>query len=396
MKFIRDIIGEKRDMDAASGEAVMNGAKAEPALKPSADAPVDAAPPQAEPVSAPAPQVDPAPVMPDADVADDIAAFFAKEQSQQDPVAAPQVTASAPQTRERKPTKLILGTPQRTDVAAAPAQEDATPQAEAELPSDLDRVLVSEHTVDPALHDILKGADPIAPSVTQPEVTPAAPEPAAPEAAAEPAPAPMHQAAPEASIPPVMPPVAAPAAPRPAMAQSPEHVEVPKPAVGRGAGSHGRVKTRLLGFNASMDADVDPMTANEEANAASSTQFPVGWLMVVEGEGRGSAFTLFHGVSTIGRGSDQTVRLDFGDNSISRENHASVAYDPRQKSFFIGHGGKANIVRRNDRPVLSTEELSLGDTITIGETTLRFVPCCGPDFSWEDGQETGRAHAPRI
>ncbi|WP_135502093.1 FHA domain-containing protein [Roseovarius aestuariivivens] len=173
----------------------------------------------------------------------------------------------------------------------------------------------------------------------------------------------------------------------------PERVEVPQPAVGRGASRHGRVKTRLLGFNTAMETDTDPMAENGQASAAPYTSFPVGWLIVVEGAGRGSAFTLFQGVSTIGRGEGQTVRLDFGDNSISRENHASIAYDAKRQEFYIGHGGKANIVRRNDRPVLSTEELAAGDLITIGETTLHFVPFCSPDFSWEQNNEAVQAHA---
>jgi hypothetical protein len=25
-----------------------------------------------------------------------------------------------------------------------------------------------------------------------------------------------------------------------------------------------------------------------------------------------------------------------------------------------------------------------GNIVTIGETKLRFVPLCGPDFNWED------------
>ena len=42
------------------------------------------------------------------------------------------------------------------------------------------------------------------------------------------------------------------------------------------------------------------------------------------------------------------------------------------------------MVRLNGRPVLSTEELTHGDIIRIGETTLRFVALCGTDFTWDD------------
>jgi len=171
-------------------------------------------------------------------------------------------------------------------------------------------------------------------------------------------------------------------------------VQVPEPAVGRGGGRHGRTKTRVLGFNgADVEDATDPLDGGREALTASVARFPVGWLIVVAGPGRGTVFTLHHGVSRIGRGEDQTVRLDFGDTSISRENHAAIAFDPRQKGFFIGQSGKANLVRRNDRPLLSTEELSSGDRITVGETTLHFVALCGPEFAWGETEESGLVHA---
>lgn len=158
---------------------------------------------------------------------------------------------------------------------------------------------------------------------------------------------------------------------------------LPAPVLGRARAESGRARTRLLGFPTASDATPDPITGQERADTADQSAFPVGWLIVTAGPGRGTAFTLFTGVSTIGRGSDQVVRLDFGDNTISRDTHAAIAFDPAQKTFFIGHGGKANLVRRNARPVLSTEEIHAGDRITIGETMLRFVALCGPDFTWQ-------------
>ncbi|MGC9419080.1 MAG: FHA domain-containing protein, partial [Rhodovulum sp.] len=160
--------------------------------------------------------------------------------------------------------------------------------------------------------------------------------------------------------------------------------EVPPPAAGRSAARAGRAKTRLLGFGQPADAAADPFARDEPPAPAepSRPDFPVGWLVVVEGPGRGAHFTLFNGVSQIGRGADQTVRLDFGDTSISRSGHALLAYDDEQGKFFLGSGGKVNIVRLNGQPLLSTEELANDDTIRIGETTLRFVAFCGPDFTW--------------
>ena len=161
-------------------------------------------------------------------------------------------------------------------------------------------------------------------------------------------------------------------------------VEVAPVVAGRAGRSAGRVKTRMLGFqpDANGPKDVFEETA-EKAAASEAKHFPAGWIAVVAGPGRGASFTLHNGVSQIGRGEDQAVRLDFGDTSISRNNHAAVAYDDEQGKFYLGHGGKSNLVRLNGRPVLSTEEMSNGDQIRIGETTLKFIALCGEDFTWK-------------
>lgn len=163
-------------------------------------------------------------------------------------------------------------------------------------------------------------------------------------------------------------------------ALAPDKMQMPAPAMGRGSKISGRVKTRLLGFSAEAFNVDDPF----KTAAPASNDFPVGWLVVVSEKGRGKSFPLRDGVSSVGRGSDQTVCLDIGDNSISRENHISIAFDAEQKKFFVGHGGKTNLVRLNNAPLLSTEEMRSKDTIRLGETTLRFMAFCDEDFSWED------------
>jgi len=150
----------------------------------------------------------------------------------------------------------------------------------------------------------------------------------------------------------------------------------------------GRAKTRLLGFGTGTALASDVFDETPAIPKPRAQTFPVGWLVVSDGPGRGAFYTLFSGVSQIGRGEDQAVSLNFGDTAISRANHAAIAYDEEQNAFFVGHGGKANIVRLNGHPVLSTEELGPADLIRIGETTLRFMPLCGADFSW-GGTETG-------
>lgn len=146
-----------------------------------------------------------------------------------------------------------------------------------------------------------------------------------------------------------------------------------------------RTKTRLIGFDKSDGDVVDLFNDAQKAAPTKSVRFPVGWIVVAEGPGRGESFSLMAGMSQIGRGEDQAIQLDFGDNSISRSNHAAIVYDPDTKEFLLGHGGKSNIVRLNDKPLISNETLKTGDVIRIGETVLRFVALCDKSFNWSDG-----------
>ncbi len=165
-----------------------------------------------------------------------------------------------------------------------------------------------------------------------------------------------------------------------------DRVAEPPEAAQRG---RGRVKTRLLGFHQAAGISADPFQDPQKDAPDQSGLFPTGWLVVVDGPGTGNALPIYEGVSTLGRGDDQALKLDFGDTSISRQNHAAVAYDGEQNKFFLGHGGKSNIIRLNDKPVLSTEDLNHADILRIGETTLRFVALCGPDFDWAGSKTNG-------
>ena len=154
----------------------------------------------------------------------------------------------------------------------------------------------------------------------------------------------------------------------------------------RSPGRSRRTKTRLIGFEHSDGAVVDLFNDSPKAAPAKSARFPVGWIVVQDGPGRGESFALQAGLSPIGRGDDQAVILDFGDNSISRSNHAAIVYDDKTHEFLLGHGGKSNIVRLNDKPLISNENIKTGDIITIGETKLRFIALCGGEFNWSGGK----------
>jgi Biotin-requiring enzyme/FHA domain len=144
-----------------------------------------------------------------------------------------------------------------------------------------------------------------------------------------------------------------------------------------------------------MSSGVNPtVSLGGVSQAAGKTQYirpeglesdPVaGWVVIVEGLGRGGFRPIFVGMNSVGRDPSQRISLSFGDESISREEHAFITYDEEARSFYLQHGGKPNIIRLGGKPVLTPMELKANDMIKIGRTTLRFIPCCGPSFSWSD------------
>jgi hypothetical protein len=136
-------------------------------------------------------------------------------------------------------------------------------------------------------------------------------------------------------------------------------------------------KTQLMGARRSAAAEAAPKKDGMDDPV-------VGWLVVVDGPGKGISVTLGYGMNSIGRSSSDRIALDFGDQQISRTSHAVVTYDPRGRKYFVQHGGGKNLTYMGDQPVLTPIELKGGEEILLGETKLRFVPFCGKDFDWRD------------
>lgn len=146
-----------------------------------------------------------------------------------------------------------------------------------------------------------------------------------------------------------------------------------------------------------------PMTLKEAVNqaAAISSELPdeektvsiyqakkgidpvAGWLVCVEGQDFGGSFTIKSGRNFIGRSSGMDISLR-GDNSISREKHAIILYEPKRREFIAQAGESRELFYLNEEVVLNPVKLKRGDILTIGNTQLMFFPCCGEDFSWDD------------
>jgi hypothetical protein len=121
-----------------------------------------------------------------------------------------------------------------------------------------------------------------------------------------------------------------------------------------------------------------------ENNASDSTDPVVGWLVIVSGPGRGNFCRLGYGQNSIGRDAEERVRLDFGDDGVSRKKHCFVIYEPRARDYSLRPGDGSNLTYLNGAMLSQPRQIKNGDLIEIGNTTLRFVPLCGPDFEWHE------------
>jgi len=135
-----------------------------------------------------------------------------------------------------------------------------------------------------------------------------------------------------------------------------------------------------------------PMTKHEEAQAADSKTVAlvkdklgyepvVGWLVVLEGKEKGRDYRIQSDNNFIGRSSKMDINIA-GDDTISRENHATVSYDSRDRIFYLSPGDGKAIVRLNEKALFSTAKLESYDIIEVGKTKLIFMPLCSERFEW--------------
>lgn len=143
--------------------------------------------------------------------------------------------------------------------------------------------------------------------------------------------------------------------------------------------------------SAPLPAEPSPVLAPPTRTATSPITEPlnalpgpvVGWLAIIAGPGRGEILRLGYGVNDIGSGPKARVRLNFGDTAIAADNHAAIIYTTRSRRFYLAQSATAE-TRLNSQLVRESVELSGGETVQLGQTQMRFVPLCGPDFDWRD------------
>lgn len=107
----------------------------------------------------------------------------------------------------------------------------------------------------------------------------------------------------------------------------------------------------------------------------------VGWLVCVKGPERGRDYRIRSEKNSIGRSESMDICVR-DDETISREDHAFIVYDPKKNTFRVQAGSSRGLVYLNEEEVISSERLNPYDLLEIGESRFRFIPFCGEAFQW--------------
>lgn len=112
----------------------------------------------------------------------------------------------------------------------------------------------------------------------------------------------------------------------------------------------------------------------------------VGWLVCTKGVHKGEDFRLRAGRNFIGRGQNMDIKLT-GENTVSRDKHAIVLYEPNQRIFLAQMGESHELVYLNGNLLMSNAQMKAYDRLQLGDAELMLIPCCGETFNWQEDEE---------
>ena len=105
------------------------------------------------------------------------------------------------------------------------------------------------------------------------------------------------------------------------------------------------------------------------------------WLVVLDGEAKGRDLRLGVGRTFLGLDKDGTPVTLSADAPLSLR-QAVLVYDGEAKTYTMLPGSSQELCYLGDAALLEPQELAGEETLRLGAATLKFVPFCGPDFSW--------------
>lgn len=139
--------------------------------------------------------------------------------------------------------------------------------------------------------------------------------------------------------------------------------------------------SEVVGMTASKS--VSPLPKTMAYYGFDEVNPPVAWLVCVEGPYAGRAFECKTGRNRIGRDPGMDICLT-EDPSVSRDTHAIITYEPKQRTFYLDPGTSSGLTYLNRDYIFDHKELHGYDKIELGKSTFLFLPFCGERFSWSD------------
>jgi hypothetical protein len=109
----------------------------------------------------------------------------------------------------------------------------------------------------------------------------------------------------------------------------------------------------------------------------------VGWLVCTSGPDRGRDFRLHAEKNYIGRSPAMDVVI-LNDNSVSRDKHGIVVYDPRKRNFWALPGEASGLVYLNGEVIYTPTQMNAEDVLELGQTKLLLVPFCSEKYGWDE------------
>lgn len=137
---------------------------------------------------------------------------------------------------------------------------------------------------------------------------------------------------------------------------------------------------RVHGFGERSPFSDAPKTQLPAGVATES--FVCGWLVVIDGPGKGRSVVVGPGQSAISRSAEGGIRLDFGDMFITNKQQVFVFYDDIEHEFVVAPGNGSSLNRLNGQLLATPTSMNTGDILKVGATTLRFVAFCDRSFNW--------------
>lgn len=128
----------------------------------------------------------------------------------------------------------------------------------------------------------------------------------------------------------------------------------------------------------SAPAEGEPAPATQAAAPAGPV---AGWLVVLDGEAKGRDLRLGIGRTFLGLDTNGAPVTLSADAPLSLR-QAVLVYDAEAKTYMLLPGSSQELCYLEGTALLEPQELAGDETLKLAAATLKFVPFCGPDFSW--------------